>query len=371
MFQFQKYLLCFLVFFQTKNCMSQDLDETNLSKKILSYHLSVNTHFGAIWAHIPQVSYAAGTSVYGIELELQKNREDLDVLNTTKQKFHSGYVLNYFRFDNKIFGNTSLNAAYFIEPYFINRKKIKLGIRGAIGLNYSDNPYHAIDNPQNKSYSFYINSYLLFAFCSYVQLNKNDELQVRLNYAHISNGAVHDPNHGINFPTVSVGLKHKLKKQKEILLKHFPDENALWRFDATAFATVRTVSTLNQNYVWISGIWFSASRKISKLNAIIFSADWTNDKSTEALLKINNRGHLSHQRIGVGVGNEFIFKNFTFSQTIGMYAFSQTQYIDLIYHRWIINYKLNRKISVGIGLLANANFANFTDIRLTYNFYKK
>ena len=58
-------------------------------------------------------------------------------------------------------------------------------------------------------------------------------------------------------------------------------------------------------------------------------------------LQINGRSNLDY-RAGALIGHEFIFKKFNFSQQIGIYLYNQNPYIDRIYHRWGLYFKLNK-----------------------------
>jgi hypothetical protein len=64
--------------------------------------------------------------------------------------------------------------------------------------------------------------------------------------------------------------------------------------------------------------------------------------------------------------NLFLGK-FLFSQRIGVYVFDQTPYYDQVYHRWGIDYMINRHWGIGMNLLAHRQVADFIDIRITHS----
>ena len=75
--------------------------------------------------------------------------------------------------------------------------------------------------------------------------------------------------------------------------------------------------------------------------------------------------HASALKVGLIFGHEFILGKFLFSQRIGVYVFDQTPYYDQIYHRWGIDYMINKHWGIGVNLLAHRQVADFIDLRIT------
>jgi hypothetical protein len=82
--------------------------------------------------------------------------------------------------------------------------------------------------------------------------------------------------------------------------------------------------------------------------------------------------HLDDRLIGLLGGHEFLFNRCIFSQQLGVYLYKEVpgELINRVYHRWGFNYKLNRRVMLGINLNANLQKAFILDGRLIFSLYK-
>lgn len=335
------------------------------------YYLGLGIHRGFVWAHLDDMAYVANTNVTGIEFELyRKSTAPYYVKNT----YQSGVGFTYYNMNNAVIGNNSYNAWYFIEPNLLYTKKLELGLRASVGLNYSENPYDSRTNPANLSYSLHYNAYVALSLFAQFELTHHSKIGLRLNFPHISNGAISSPNHGINFPTLSAAYYYRLSPaNSEDLSRPFPIPQHLahkWRFDAGAFVSAQNIPNKKDEIFLVNGLSLSASYKLTNLHALLVSTEWINDRASEEILKQQLRDSLSQHRFGFALGHEFRFRRFTFAQVAGIYYFNENPNLDWVYHRYVLNYKLSPWLALGIGFLANANKANFPDFRITYSLYQ-
>ena len=96
----------------------------------------------------------------------------------------------------------------FVEAFFRAHKNTSISFRTAAGLSIATNPYDTINNPENFSYSVPVNIYSQLGLALHHKIKQKIRINFSVNYNHISNGGFKQPNKGINYPTISVGLDY-------------------------------------------------------------------------------------------------------------------------------------------------------------------
>lgn len=342
----------------------------SLLYKRTSYFLRASIHNGSILAHSNRVEYSANAPVLGFEIELLGQRLDNLDAHYNLKGFVTGFGLNFFQINNPVVKN-NVNAFYTIESNILNTRKVNLAVKAYGGLNFISSPYDSVNNQINWSYSSYVNAFLGLGLLANYQINSNQSIAAKLAFNHFSNGAIKDPNLGVNFFTgalsyqfkIADNVKHHLNLKRR--LKPFEGRPNL---QFTAFATYKSSTVNTENFYLING--FAASYNlpfgVKKGHSLAIGAEWLEDRAISELLRYGGKLYLSNQRVGVTVGHEFLFHQFTWGQYLGYYIFKDIPEMDNIYHRHTITYKLAKSWSIGISLLANNQKANFTDLRLTY-----
>lgn len=347
----------------------------SLLYKRTNYFLRASLHNGSIWAHSKRVDYSANAPVLGFEIELLRKRLDNLDAHYNKKGFVTGFGLNFFNINNPVVKN-NVNAFYTIESNIFSTPKVNLAVKACGGLNFISNPYDSVNNQINWSYSSYVNAFLALGIVANFQISNNQTIGARLAFNHFSNGAIKDPNLGVNFFTgalsyqfkIADNVKHSLSlKRRLTYLEGKPN----WQF--TVFATYKSSTVNTEKFYLING--FAASYHlpfgVKKGHSLAIGAEWLEDRAISELLVHSGKKHLSNQRTGLTVGHEFLFHQFTWGQYLGYYIFKDIPEMDNIYHRHTVTYKITKSWSIGISLLANNQKANFTDLRLTYKLLKR
>ena len=342
----------------------------SLLYKRTSYFLRASIHNGSVLAHSNRVEYSANAPVLGFEIELLRQRLDNLDAHYNPKGFVTGFGINFFNINNPVVKN-NVNTFYTIESNILKTQKVNLAVKACGGLNFISSPYDSINNQINWSYSSYVNAFLALGLIANYQINSNQSIAAKLAFNHFSNGAIKDPNLGVNFFTsalsyqfkIADNVKHSLNLKRR--LKPFEGRPNL---QFTAFATYKSSTVNTEKFYLING--FAASYNLpfglQKGHSLAIGTEWLEDRSISELLRYGGKLNLSNQRVGVTVGHEFLFHQFTWGQYLGYYIFKDIPEMDNVYHRHTIAYKLTKSWSIGISLLANNQKANFTDLRLTY-----
>ena len=360
----------------TVNVFAQENDSlavSNSKNATNIFSIGLGIQHGFIFAHSRAVQNTKGANPTGIELSLGWQRNDTqtwDLCNCFPKK---GLLLVFYDYDVRLLGK-SFGTAYFLEPVYKLGNKTFFSFRGVAGLAYLTNPFDSIHNPTNQSYSSVIGGYLLVGIGLSYLINKQWWLNTTINYQHISNGGLRQPNKGINWPTAGISVfyqknprpYYKAPRSKE---KFWKEYSLRWDIGVFGIAKRGTDVNGNSHRMPLIGGTIQAAKQVGRINMLTLGAELYGDKSLSMQLKRDSID-ASSLRAGLLIGHEFLLGKFVFSQRLGVYIFNQTPYYDLIYHRWGIHYFMNKHLGIGIQVKAHRHVADFVDLRITYSWQK-
>lgn len=348
------------------------IEDTTKLKSLFSIGMGVQ--HGFIFAHSEEVQNTRGARPTGIETILSWQRNDSAIYALCRCYPRQGVMLAYYDYDVDLLGKSG-TAAYFLEPTYRINNGLLFSFKGAAGLSYLTNPYDSIANPGNQSYSTHVSTYLLVGVGAWVQLSDRWWLNPSVNYQHISNGGSREPNKGINWPTASIAVSYQPSSRP--WYTGTPGTEKYWRNYSTRY-DVALLGTMRNGYdedgdrkkYLLAGLALQAGRQVSNLSMLTVGAEVYHDEELKD--KLRREGlNSSPVKVGLMLGHEFLLGRFQFSQRLGVYVIDQTPYYDRIFHRWGLQYRINRNLSAGFNLLAHRHIAEFIDFRLGYTFQKR
>ena len=337
------------------------------------FSVGAGVQHGFIFAHSAAVENTKGARPTGIELNFGWQRNDSAVWNLCNCFPKKGLLLSYYDYDAEVLGRSFI-ASYFLEPAYKLGKKTFFSLKGVAGLAYLTNPFDSIRNPANRSYSSAIGGYLLFGIGLSFLINDHWWLNGSINYQHISNGGLRQPNKGINWPTAGISLAYQKNprpyytrpRNKEKFWKDYP---VRWDIGVFGIAKRGTDENGYSRRMPLIGGSIQGSRQVGRINTLTLGTEIYSDKSLRMRLKRDSI-EAGAVKAGLQFGHEFLLGKFLFSQRLGVYIFNQTPYFDRIYHRWGIHYRINKHWGAGFHLKAHRHVADFIDVRVTYSWQK-
>ncbi len=346
-------------------------DSTTL-KSPLSFSIGTYINYGFIFAHSDKVQNTANAFPIGFTTALNWQRTDRQDFDLYRCLPRHSLLIAYYNFDKAILGK-GVNISYSLEPHFMLSEKLSLYPKFSAGLGILSNPHDSISNPTNGSYSLPVNVYLALGVGLRWQFSKQWSMNLATEYQHISNGGLYKPNVGMNFPTVGIGVEYSpqgLELKKFVCSRGTKETFRSRRLDVQIFGVTKYGDfTGTGKHYPIMGLNFTGSWRVSRIHAWTAAAEAYQDQylqeraSTEGVVS-------SGSRIGVLAGHEFLLGKYIFSQQIGMYL-AGSHHNDLVYHRWGLLYFFKPKWSVGFNMLVHRQTADFTDLRVTYSFFRK
>jgi hypothetical protein len=380
LFYRSKYLraACFFYFcFYTYIAHAQNDTAGETAPRQRSYTL--NFHYGSIYAHSIDIKNTADARPGGFSFEMANRSVDAATWNKYGCYPSSGFMFAYLDLNTSVLGK-SYTAAYIFEPTFRLNSKMDLFIKTRVGLSYLTNPNDSIKNPDNKTYSSSVNFFSAAGIGVTCKINDHYSAVVAGNFFHNSNGGFEQPNRGLNYPHVSLGLRYSVKSNASPLYKRIKDTT--WKMNRTRYDVFMYYSPKEgYNAGWrnrrkfVLGAGGQIVYRLSNINALTTGAEIYYDAGIKTI-KQNLGDNSSNVFAGVTIGNEFIFRKIIFSQQLGFYLYRNTetyrelylQPFGLIYHRWGLRYKLKEHWYVGGNFLVHGHVADYIDGRLTYRF---
>lgn len=361
----------------TPNAIAQTDSTTtieNTAKQKPLFSIGLGLQHGFIFAHSEDVQNTSGARPTGIETILSWQRNDSAIYALCRCYPRQGLLLAYYDYDVDLLGQSG-TAAYFLEPTYRISDRVLFSFKGAAGLSYLNNPYDSITNPGNQSYSTHMSAYLLVGVGAWIQLSELWWLNPSVNYQHISNGGSREPNKGINWPTAGVAVSYQPSSRpwytgtrtSEKYWKNYSN-----RYDVALLGTIRRGydEAGDRERYGLAGLAVQAGKQVGRLSMLTLGAEAYHDEELKD--KLRREGlDASPVKAGLMLGHEFLLGRFQFSQQLGVYVFDQTPYYDRIFHRWGLQYRINRHFSAGFNLLAHRHIAEVVDFRVAYTFQKR
>ena len=281
-----------------------------------------------------------------------------------------GLSVAYWNWDNPEVLGSGISVLPYLEPYMRTHKRTNFFFRAGIGGVYLTKPYDEVTNPLNQSYSTDLAFFLLVA--AGVNYRINDKLNLRLSgrYNHISNGGNSEPNKGLNFPSLSLGLNTsfipvtfpEVRKNG----KRKPPEKKQ-RITITHFSGWSNASVGDKDKFYVFGFAGNYSRWIGGRSALTFGTEWIVDYSRKEKILIAGTDD-SFQQASILAGHEFWLGRVTFSQEFGLYYYREFRDTDDVYQRYGLTYEFVKNVFLGMNLKAHGHVADFFDFRVGYRF---
>ncbi|WP_025743601.1 acyloxyacyl hydrolase [Aquimarina pacifica] len=330
----------------------------------------VKSQYGFIIAHSPELKPISQTNPFGFQIEYSRLKISNEQWKTCNCYGRTGLSFAYFNYNNPNVLGSSYNLLYNVEPYLAHSRRLKFSLRGSIGATYLTKVFDQETNPQNVLFSTNLSFYLGLSLHFNYHINNRLALNVSGHYNHISNGGQKQPNKGMNFPTVSIGIDRTLNMT---MLPRKPDSlrfyNRSLRWYVGAFGSLRSSDREAEasNHPLIGTIG-GVLKPVSRINGVNTGLELWYDYSDEKIAE-NRQIDDAAFSSALLLGHHFTFGNFYFLQQFGVYV-TRPKNIQskALYQRYSFWYSIgkNKRFTLGASLIAYGRVADHMDGRLIY-----
>lgn len=327
-------------------------------------------HHGFIIVHSQDIRAVEDSYPWGMEVDMGWQKFGAKPWNTCNCIPRLGFSLGVWDFDSPDILGQSVAGQFFIEPEFGNAEKVSFSVRAGFGISYQNRPYDPIQNPDNLSYStaftfpLHLGTSLRWSFAERWQTH----LSAR--YNHISNGGIKQPNKGVNWPTLAVGIAYHPKglKSQTLPKTHWRSlGQPLRRVGLSAFGASKEL--MDESVHAVLGLEVKYSQQVGRINALTVGTEWLYHGKYPH--EARREGSTASARMaGLALGHEFILGRFLFSQQFGAYLLKPQNERSDVYQRYGLTYVLNQKWMLGANLKTHGHVADFLDVRIGYFFGK-
>lgn len=324
-------------------------------------------HYGTTLAHNSKIAAIKSKSPLALQFDFytQKvNQKNFDICSCYPQ---SGFAISINDYGNTDVLGQGIHLNYYVEPQFKVSNNNYFLFRATAGIAYMNKPYHITDNPYNFAYSLPLSGFVSLGPGWKYFINDRTSLFLIVPFNHVSNGGVKDPNLGLNFPSVQLGISQQkieiarnFKKSENIQL------NKSNRFYLSSFFSSRTVQNGEKKRFLIYGIEASYVRKVTQLLSSNSSIEIYQDDALQEKYRRLNGSNIRRYRAAAMTGVQFDLGKIELYHRVGLYLYDPGLYDGLIFHRHGIQYLFSNKISAGVEVKAHKEVANFLDFRIKY-----
>ena len=328
----------------------------------------VKGHLGFIIPHTPTLREVSASKPWGVNLEVGRVLKSARAWATCNCFSKVGLSVYYFNYRNPRELGSSTSLVLFGEPYLGFNTRAFLTLRGGIGVSYLNRVFDRTTNPRNQFFSAPLSFIGVVNVAFNYRVEETLVIQLAASYNHISNGGSRQPNKGMNFPTVSLGIEKHLdalvfpEYARQPGLRQHPWRRYLHLAGSRQVvkATARYPAT-GHPYLGLEG---GVMRAVSGINALSGGGEVYFDGAQPERAR---RGGADKNPMlaSLTVGHALVFGRFSFTQQFAYEVYRPVGYRRKpFFQRYAVYYQVGRWLSVGTSMKVHGHVADVMDVRI-------
>jgi hypothetical protein len=332
--------------------------------------LGIRGHYGFIIPHSRHIREISYSNPWGVETEVAWHLMGEKSWRYCYCYPRTGFGLFYINFDNPDILGYAIALYPFIEPYLYTGKRLNLSGRFGIGPAYVSKYYDPETNPNNFFFASHVTFTAQLCFAIQYRINGHFSARVGLNYNHLSNGGIKQPNVGMNYPTVNLGLDYSLRKAEFVKYsrENVKDlyERKSW-FDAYLLGTAKNAERGEDQLYPVIGAGLYYNYLLGRLIAASAGTEWISDFSERERIRRQfgqDPEAPDHNRAAFLLGINLLFGRVSFIYQWGIYYYAPFPARNQLYQRYGLNFRFTERLYAGINVKAHGHVADMIDLRL-------
>lgn len=340
------------------------------------FFTGLQAHYGFIIPHSAVIEPVSHTNPIGFGFSLNRLNTSFERWKVFNAYWISGIEAGYFSFQNPgVLGGAFVLTGY-AEPILSHGKRHIISLKTGAGLSYHTEIYDAMENPANQFFCTRISFPLYLSARFKYRLSAKTFIVLSGNYNHISNGGMKQPNYGMNFPTLSLGLESYRYPIHELGRKYTADMSETKKgfyfiFEAlSAYKVVDATDLYPEKGTLSIGFHARAARQIGRFYSLNAGGEIIMDAAIKEIIERENLG-VDYKRLALTAGQDFLFGKVIFTQYLGFYVYSPYKAKNTVYEKYEIGYRIQKNLLLGVYLKAHTSDAELMGLYLSYVINKK
>lgn len=337
----------------------------------IRYAFEFNAHTGFVLPHRDTLRKTAkGAYPSSLALGFSWLNASKDGFEKANRYTENGVLFGYTHFDKTNILGEGFYYMMYTEPQLTLNKRINFTLRASAGIIYLNKVYDFTDNPDNRFYSSPVSGLLRIGFHANYSITSSWQINASANFNHISNGGMRVPNLGMNYPTLSLGLKYLINDVALPLRAKVELHDKSLRYHVHLFTASRLVHDWDADTPrkQMIGLSLAVSRQFNHLSSWMVGSELSYDESLAVTGKVFERFDDSPWIISLTGGHLLTIGRIEFSQLLGVYLFKRYGNDIPVFQRYTLLYAVTKNVRVGFSLKAHAEVAELIDLRLGINF---
>ncbi len=368
----KSYFLLFVVGFLLFNLSALSVIA---QKQGLQYNHAVGLQVfkGFIYKHTDDIGHLTKNNPTGFEIYYNKLTNGNKTWEAINNYPEVGFSLGYYNYHNEVLGGT-ISTLFHIQYYLTkSRTGHNLKIHLGTGLGFNTHPYSAETNNKNNVLGSTVTFALQPRFIYSYTTKSNWIFTASPNLTHFSNGAVKQPNKGINILTFHVGVGKIIGDR--VSLKEAPDDISFdknIKIDLTLYSGMRNNSGGNMSYPFVTfgatvnkrfGIQGGVNTGIELFYSIALKEEIKND------IQFPDGEYPDFKRVGWLVGYEWYISRVSIIAQFGYYIYRPYKQVSPVYQRIGLKfYNKKENIFLAANLKTHAATAEMAEFGLGLRF---
>jgi hypothetical protein len=318
---------------------------------------------------------------------------EFSVVKATHGRNRWEYMYNYpligFSYWYSDLGQTrALGSAHAIFPFInfplLGKKGFNLYFRLGVGLGYLTRKYDRYDNFENLAIGSHFNGAVNFLLEARTRLGKRFMASGGVSLVHFSNGAIKQPNYGINMPGVNLALSYRVNRESPYLRKKLLPELYPFEFDGKRFLQLDVSSAFGMkdlratlgggNRYLVAEIFGNLLWPVSYKSRFGFGVDISYDGSDEKMLAIRGvvpEYQISLVKTGLTAGYELAFSRMAIMLNLGSVVTGIDKRDGYVYEKLALRIGITEELFGSLNLKAYYGKADYITFGLGYRFRVK
>jgi hypothetical protein len=333
-------------------------------------------HYGFIIPHSQAIEPVSHTKPFGFEIDLNRINTSFRSWSVFNAYWISGVQAGYFNFQNPgVLGGAFVLTA-FAEPVLSCGRNHIVSVRGGGGISYQTKIYDQVENPLNQFFCTRISFPLYVSVKFKYRLSAKTFITLSGNYNHISNGGIKQPNYGMNFPTVSMGIEYfpnsipdLSRKFSSNLVVQKPGIFYLIQV-LSCYKVLDKTDIYPEKAAFVFGLHARIAKQIRTYYALNAGAELILDGSIKETIKRENLP-VDYKRFALTAGQDFLLGKMIFTQYLGFYIYSPYKAKNTVYQKYELACKVLPNLLLGVYLKAHTSDAELMGINVSCLLFRK